>query len=492
MGIFRKKKRREKGKVRGLTFFDSGKDFDPWELPTIRFFGQKNTLEQEHFFPTQQKSEKNEHSERMLYATEKILMRDEERNDPFPNVQEVSLQRVGKTYEKVREIWPFPEEPRSQESSPSEEFENGSEAFEVDLQQKLLAMNSAKASQTLHCPSVDPQGACQEEPKPAYTAPRLPENAPIPEKGAEVASLPEKAAARPLHVQSENAFPARQSRKLLQKILFIHSLRRLLSESIFLKVLISLALLFFGTFVLWGLNKKNTLLQHQDIPIIYPPKNFKQRPEAVKNPFIPYQEELIFGKLDDGTEEKEGEKLLPYTDFAPELPDEDILPESSSKKKRRVPSSSAKTNDSPREDEDLRVPKEFAALSKPKEETQNPTTSLNTPKENDAKKTSNKVKTTINNTIYIQLGTLNSVEKAQQEKLRLAKKIKEFPKQRFFIWPYRTPSKTVYRLLLGAFASEDKATAAARTIGIPFKIVKALQNAPPATATEKKDKRKNF
>lgn len=73
-------------------------------------------------------------------------------------------------------------------------------------------------------------------------------------------------------------------------------------------------------FFLYLIDKTDSTIDG-DVPFIEAPKTIKQRPVKPNKPLVPYQDELIYGKLDDQDKDSmdDEENIMPQTDFAPNL-----------------------------------------------------------------------------------------------------------------------------------------------------------------------------
>ncbi|MDR0633054.1 MAG: hypothetical protein LBF84_02850 [Holosporales bacterium] len=103
-----------------------------------------------------------------------------------------------------------------------------------------------------------------------------------------------------------------------------------LSKALVLKIIFfSVAFSFIASLLVF-MKIQNNSAQFVEIPIIEAPKVIKVRPTPSDKPLVPYQDELIYGKI-DGSEGKPAdneEHILPQTQFAPEMPVQSDEPQS--------------------------------------------------------------------------------------------------------------------------------------------------------------------
>lgn len=273
----------------------------------------------------------------------------------------------------------------------------------------------------------------------------------------------------------------------------------------FLKVILSGTALLFCALLLWWVNERNKQDSSKEIPIILAPKNIKTRPEEPKTPLVPYQEELIYGKLDDEDEEQNGERLIPKTPFAPKL-QESSENEEESDDYLHVPHENGEENSLEKEKavtvEELAILKPKGKAPPPpkvekreadelweaethvrhstpqhhKKETPPPFSKAETKTEakTDVKPAKDKEKNkekTKEKPVFIQLGTLSTPQLARSEMAHFLSKYKSLSRYHFMIRPFRiSTGRTVYRLVIGPFASETKALDVAQSLGISCKI----------------------
>ncbi len=297
--------------------------------------------------------------------------------------------------------------------------------------------------------------------------------------------------------------------------------------------------LFLVLFLLFTFSQRSrSPLLEEELLEIPSPEHIKVRPPEPNKSLIPYQDELIYGQIEETPETVgnagEGERLLPSSDFPPEIQDEaevvstnhvedeyldvDDVPaspkssnnlsateddtstaqktqdkmeqflrsfdENSTPKPptaRQFSSNSAKISQKasqPRVSKSSApVPLQKANESRPQPVVSNkgaPTPAKSSsrsqppikksPEKNPVHKTSDPV--------YLQLGTLPSIDTARTEARRLAAKYSIFTPYQMRVQSFKSVTgKTVYRILLGPIPSAEKARSLLRQTGGRFYLL---------------------
>lgn len=237
--------------------------------------------------------------------------------------------------------------------------------------------------------------------------------------------------------------------------------------------------------------------------VIEAPKMIKMRPSPQARPLVPYQDDLVYGKLDG--EEEQGERILPqpdfpdvpaeleedasadpYLDYAPTgLPiEEEVLPVKP--KAARPPVQKAPVPKAPVQKLPAPKPLKPAASKpeslplKPKETTKPKLVAPVAPKpQKKATPVRDKnppapppVRTAPSKLFFVQLGSLPSKEIANLESQRLRQKYKALDACGVVIRVASIPgSGKVYRLLAGPFLSRAQASALSTSLGSRYRVV---------------------
>jgi hypothetical protein len=221
--------------------------------------------------------------------------------------------------------------------------------------------------------------------------------------------------------------------------------------------------------ILWwiGQQSKSDL---DEIVAIPSPKNFKIPNDKQ---IVPFQDALIYGKLDDQTAKKEstetGERLL-QTPKLPEslLEGQSALGENSMDEYLDVPQGGF-LDDTPKRGYRDQTPKDSAHDEMPALASQKTAHSkvVHLPQEKQQAASFHASKDT-----YLQIGTLLSADAAAGEMVRLMKKYKILSGRSITVSPFTTADgRVVYRLLVGPLSSNDvKSIAATLNIEHPQRV----------------------
>lgn len=281
--------------------------------------------------------------------------------------------------------------------------------------------------------------------------------------------------------------------------------RSLFSSDAFLTIVLAAGVLLLCVLLLWIVSRRSVphsapLGETGAIIRIPSPKAFKIRPEEPTRPLIPYQDELIYGKLDPQDQDDEKERVLPPPAFAPELlieqetsEDEyldDVVEDTDGDEEparspsvevrstaipQKVIAKTAKTPELPpmklsKKEAPRKVHPLSDSLKNAKTSTQKP--SARKTKEPKEKARTSETHVAQSTAFYVQLGILPSVEVARKESSRLVAKYRLLTRYHLIVRPVKTDAgRTIYRLLVGPFATKEQAEVISKNLGMKFKIL---------------------
>lgn len=291
-------KRTKHRPMRGApSLFDDGNDRDPWASEEVSFFRRNNQ-------PPEQPQEPDENS----------------------GVPPISFPKLEASYESMRAVRRQQETPSSPSEQPLHPASLRNPPHFIDLAENGPALPKNPPQPPTYNPIepterlFDRGGLRHEQPAPAPTKepPSLePTVAPSPEPHVEppVQELP----ADPALPQSPQSEPPASSARPAPE----HDQPSIFQVSIIaLGICILIALL-------WLIHSQNHYKptgEDGQLLVINPPAIIKERPSAKEKPVVPYQDDLVYGKIDgeefDAASGEEGERLLPQTEFPPDLPEE--------------------------------------------------------------------------------------------------------------------------------------------------------------------------
>lgn len=273
--------------------------------------------------------------------------------------------------------------------------------------------------------------------------------------------------------------------------------RSLFSSDAFLTITLAAGVLLLCVLLLWAVSRKNApITEAEEEPVVWipSPAAIKVRPEEPKKPLIPYQDELIYGELDPREKNDTQEHILPSPSFAPELvieqePSEDeylddVLgaeEEAAPPAALQVPAKSSQKAVVQKETASAKPSQgNSARLSKQLSSSSSYTKSKTSPKGSSEKrnppakveKFTAAAHVAESTAFYVQLGILPSVEVARKESARLVAKYPIFAKNSLVVRPVKTDGgRTIYRLLVGPFATKEQAEMISKSLGMKFKIL---------------------
>ncbi|MDR2464320.1 MAG: SPOR domain-containing protein [Holosporales bacterium] len=228
-----------------------------------------------------------------------------------------------------------------------------------------------------------------------------------------------------------------------------------------LKIAISGFVLVFCSLMLWWIGQQNKTIDDDDIDnvaFIQSPKTIKIRPEESEKSIVPYQDALIYGKIGDSEEDDDkasGERLLPLEQFAPRIVIEGIKDDNeiNGRKNDKMHTTESESK--------------YLFEDSNGESANDGGTLTNIGKSNNRHITQITSRKVSNKNLYIQLGSLASMELAKTEARRLAKKYKVLSDLQIRIRPSKTfNGKIIYQLLVGPIDSEMKVKEIEKELGI--------------------------
>lgn len=281
--------------------------------------------------------------------------------------------------------------------------------------------------------------------------------------------------------------------------------RTFFSSDAFLTIVLAAGVLLLCILLLWAVSRRETrrsdVNERANVIRIPSPKAFKVRPEEPTKPLIPYQDELIYGELDPRDKHDTKERILLPPSFAPELVieketsedeylDDDMDPVV--EKETMVPPAprtERRKDAAPQSDLDDvldRSPPDGSLFQTTKKETRTgtrPHSSKLVTKQRDpkmekpgtpkARSASSSLGPGVQSAaFYIQLGILPSVDVARKESVRLVTKYRALARYNLIVRPVRTDEgRTIFRLLVGPFATKSQAEIVSKSLGMKFKIL---------------------
>lgn len=470
---FRKKQSKFSERIREDGFFDCGDDRDPWASSAIDFFSrnkniQKNECEKEapvlsrsdassvdHMdpisFPQLNASYEKIRKKRIEYEQEGTHQA-EKGEDPWLDASQAHIPdgRKDAKYENTPSLSAFSacasEPQNSNEFSPRKEIQ-------FDLKQRLFEVGGLKASMQTSYTDPFQKLTATTASNPKITLSNPPVNA-------------SNAEPQPLEKDLENDHPS------------------------VMKIILIAVILVFVIGILWLIYSQNDY-DEGEVMVIKAPSIIKVAPEKTTKPLVPYQDELIYGKLEDFDEkpDSEGEQILPQTEFAPPppeisehndfneefsdyleysdspkdakmdaVPDEEIIdirPELSQKKPKISVSS-------PSVHQTERMPKTSVKTFPYSRMTEKPVKSISPAP---ALKPSRKL-------FFVQLGTLPSKEMATAEMKRLRSKYKILSSCGLITRQFQLENREkVYRILAGPFLSKEQALKLKQILGARYRVI---------------------
>lgn len=442
------KKNKQKSKKHSY-FLGYDEDHDPWESSTIHFFSEKKQRKNKEEFskssPHLKKQPKN-------YFWDQPL-------------EEISFPKLNASYNKIEEkhnyndLYPsyFPQEPSILEKEASHETN-----IKIDPNQRLFDIYPQK----IHKEKFEYFSKKKDLPFDFQSSINLNNSTSLSHSNS---------------ISSKHEDKSEQSNPT-QKTLHEDTINAKIFQSnnpyTLLKIGLTGCILLFLALILWVISQQNKAsLPHEDnLIVISSPKTIKIRPEEPDKPLIPYQDELIYGEIDSKNKINEtGERLLPPVDFAPDItiennipPEEEYLDDIPLKKRPNTIKEKKKTEQILEEKEKRFLNSQNFLPQKVKQKT------LQSIKKEEHKSqpVQEKPVKPLAKTIYIQLGTLPSIEIAKKEASRLLIKYKVLAKHKIIIRPFKTlDGRTVYRLLVGPFSSKAQTQEITQTLGTHFKII---------------------